>query len=144
MQVKSNGRHINVSADELARKCNLGLETSRDTMSATTRKGVRTSMEPIYRRFKVDHLDLHCKRLKGNWYADALISKVKSILGNNVANIYTQGKFVQVYPITAQREEVQSLIDFTGDYGVPETLLTDGAAEFNGQNTDIFKHARWM
>ena len=38
------------------------------------------------------------------------------------------------------REAGQSLIDFTDDVGVPETLLTVGAGEFNGQNTDFVKH----
>ena len=58
----------------------------------------------MYRRVIVDHFDLHHKILNGTWYADTLISKVKSIIGNTVDNVYTQVKLVKVYPITAQRE----------------------------------------
>ena len=94
------------------------------------------------RRVRVYHLDIHRKRLKGNWYADTSISKFKSILGNTVDNVYTQGKFFKVYPIVAQRESGQSLIGFTDDVGVPYTLLTDGAGEFTGNNTEFVKHAR--
>ena len=54
-------------------------------------------------RVRVDHFDNHRKRLKGTWYEDAFISKFKSILGNTVAYVYTQDKFFNVYPITAQR-----------------------------------------
>ena len=73
-----------------------------------------------------------------------MISKVKSILGNTVANVYTQGKLVKVYPNTERREAGQSLIDFTDDVDIPDTLLTYGAGEFTGQNTEFVKHARRM
>ena len=72
-------------------------------MSATTHRGMQTPEEPMYRRLRVDHLDIHCKRLNGTWYADTLISKVNSILGNTVANVYTQGKLFKVYHITARK-----------------------------------------
>ena len=53
-------------------------------------------------------------------------------------------KFVKVYHIAARMESVQSLIDFTGDVGKPETLITDVAGEFTGRNTEFVKHARRM
>ena len=51
---------------------------------------------------------------------------------------------MKVYPITARREAGQSLIDFTGDIGVPKTILTDGAGEFTGWKTEFVKHDRHM
>ena len=92
----------------------------------------------------VDHLDLHHKRLKGTWYADKLIYKVKSILGNTVANVYTQGNFVKVYPITVWQEVGQSLIDLTDNVGVPEMLLTDESGEFTGWNIEFVTNYRQM
>ena len=55
-----------------------------------------------------------------------------------------RGNFIKVYPITAWREAGQSLIDFTDDVGVAGTLLTDGAGEFTGRNTELVKHDRRM
>ena len=55
------------------------------------------------------------------------MSKVKSIRGNKCANIFTQGKFSKVVPMTARSESGQSLVDFTDDIGIPEHLVTDGA-----------------
>ena len=75
---------------------------------------------------------------------NTLISKAESILGNNVSNVYTQGKFVKVYPIIAWREAGQSLTDFTDNIGVPETLLTDVAGGFTGYNTEFVKHDIWV
>ena len=108
-------------------------------MNATIQKGVWTSTEPMSIRVRVDHLDIHRKRLKGTWYADTLISKVTSILGNTVSNVYTQGELVKVYTITARREARQPLIDFTDDVDVPEVLLTDEFDEFNGRKTEFLK-----
>ena len=55
------------------------------------------------------------------------MSKVNSIRGNKRANKFTQGNFTKVVPMTARSESGQSLVDFTGDVGIPEHLVTDGA-----------------
>ena len=70
-------------------------------MSATNHRGIQASMDPLYRRVIVDHLYLRIKRLNGTWYVDTLISKVKSVIGNTVSNVYAWGGCVRVYPITA-------------------------------------------
>ena len=41
-------------------------------------------------------------------------------------------------------ESGQSITDFTDDFGVPETLLTDGDGEFTGQSTDFIRYDRRM
>jgi hypothetical protein len=50
------------------------------------------------RRLRVDHLHLHRPRLKGTWYLDTLIAKVKLLLGNKCANVFTNGKYTKVVP----------------------------------------------
>ena len=113
-------------------------------MNATTPRVVQTSMQPLSSWVIVDHLDLHCKRLKGARYADKFISKVKSIPENTVANVYSQDKIVKAYPIMAWKEAGHSLIDFTANIGVPETLLTDGDGKFTRWSTEFVKYDRWM
>jgi hypothetical protein len=73
---------------------------------------------------------------------DTLIAKVKSLLGNKCANVFTNGKYTKVVPMTSWKEAAESLIDFTDDVGIPETLVTDGATEFTGRHTDFIKQAR--
>jgi hypothetical protein len=70
--------------------------------------------------------------LRGTWYADTLLSKVKSKLGNTFANVYTQGKFTHVIPMTSWKDAGKSLVDFTDDVGIPERLIADGATKFTG------------
>ena len=75
---------------------------------------------------------------------DTLMSKVKSIRGNNCDNIFTQGKFTKAVPMTARSESGQLLVEFTDDVRIPEHLVTDGAGAFTGRATEFFKEARRM
>ena len=140
----SNEGHSKVTPEELASKWNIGLQTAKDTIHVTTQRGIRTPVHPMTRRVRVDHLNLHRKRLKGTWFTDTLLSKVKSKLGNTCANVYTQGKFTRVIPMTSRKDAGKSLIDFTDDVGIPEWLITDGATEFTGIHTEFVKEARRM
>jgi hypothetical protein len=142
--VLTSDRHSKVGPEELSRKWNIGLETAKATLGVTTQHGVRTAVHPMSRRLRVDHLHLHRPRLKGTWYLDTLIAKVKSLLGNKCANVFTNGKYTKVVPMTSRKEAAESLIDFTDDVGSSETLVTDGATEFTGKHTDFIKQARQM
>jgi hypothetical protein len=69
---------------------------------------------------------------------DTLLSKVKSKLGNTCANVYTQGKFTRVVPMTSRKDAGKSLIDFTDDVRIPERLVTDRATEeLTGRHTEL-------
>ena len=142
--VITNERHSKVTPEEVARKWNIGLQTAKDTLKVTTQAGIRTANHPMSRRLRVDHLHLHRQRLRGTWYMDTLMSKVKSKLGNTCANIYTNGKFTRAVPMTSRKDAGKSLIDFTDDVGIPEQLVTDGATEFTGRHTEFIKEARRM
>jgi hypothetical protein len=76
------------------------------------------------------------------WYLGTLIAKVKLLLGNKCANMFANGKYTKVVPMTSRKEAAELLIDFTDDIGIPETLVTDGVTEFTGKHTDFFKQAR--
>jgi hypothetical protein len=137
-------RHSKVGPEELSRKWNIGSEMVKATLGMKTQHGVPTAVHPMSRWLRVDRLHLHRPRLKGTWSLDTLIAKVKWLLGNKCANVFTNGKYTKVVPITSQKEAVESLIDFTDDVGIPETLVTDGATEFTGKHTDFIKQARRM
>jgi hypothetical protein len=58
-------------------------------------------VHPMLRRLRVDHLHLHRQRLKGTWHLDTLIAKVKSLLSNKCANIFTNRKYTKVVPMAS-------------------------------------------
>ena len=142
--VLSSDRHSAITAEELSRKWNIGLKTAEATMKCTTQRGIRTATRPLSRRLRVDHLNLHRKRLSGVWYCDTLLARVKSLLGNSVANVFTNGKYTKVIPLEARRHAGDSLVRFCDDVGVPEMLITDGAAEFTSGQKEFGRHARRM
>ena len=72
------------------------------------------------------------------------MSKVKSIIGNTCANIFTQGEFIKVVPMTVQSDAGQLLFDFTDYVGIPEHLVTDGAGEFISKEKQFVKEGRRM
>ena len=89
----SNDRHSRVTPKEVARKWNIGLETAKNTLRITMQYGICMAIHPMMHCLRVDHLHLHRPHLQGTWFADTLLSKVKSKLGNTCVNIYMQGKF---------------------------------------------------
>jgi hypothetical protein len=56
--------------------------------------------------------------------------------------VFTNGKYTKVVPMTSRKEAVESLIAFTDDVGIPETLVMDSVTEFTGKHTDFIKQAR--
>ena len=42
--------------------------------------------------------------MAGTWFVDTMLAGVKSITGKTVANIFTQGKYVAVYPMLTPAE----------------------------------------
>ena len=140
--VETKGRKPQVTPEELSRKWNIGLETAKNTLRVTTQKGIRQSIHPVTRRVRVDHLHLHRQRLRGTWFVDTMKAKVTSLRGNKCANIFTNGKFTKVVPMETRADAGRSLGDFNDDVGIPERLITDGASEFTGKNTEFVKTAR--
>jgi hypothetical protein len=100
-------RHLKVGLEGLLRKWNIGLQMAKATLDVTTQHGIRTAvhpmshpmLHPMSRRSRVDHLHLPRPWLKGTWYLDTLITKVKSFLSNKFANVFTNGKYTKVVPM---------------------------------------------
>ena len=139
--VGAKDRHSQVSAETIARKFRCGLETAKKTLKTTTQRGVRHSMHPLHRRYRVDHLNLHRRRLDDTFYMDTLFSKVTSLNGNTCAQLFTNGTFTRIYPMEskASKNIARALIEFTDDVGIPGTLSCDFASEQTGKNTEVLK-----
>ncbi len=74
---------------------------AKATLDMITQHGVQTAVHPMSRWLRVDHLHLHRQRLKGTWYLDTLIAKVKSLLSNKCANVFTNGKYLKGVPMAS-------------------------------------------
>jgi len=99
--ITSKTRHTKITAEELARKFKIGLETARKTLQATTQLGMRSSIHPIVRRYRTDLVrGLEARRIPDKWYTDTFFSRVKSISGHTCGQLFTNTNFVSVHPVT--------------------------------------------
>ncbi|KAI2498322.1 hypothetical protein MHU86_16192 [Fragilaria crotonensis] len=94
--IGSKDRHSRVNAETVARRFRCGIETAQKTLKTTTQRGVRYAIHPLHRRYRVDHLNLHRRRLADTFYMDTLFSKVKSLNGMECAQLITNGSFTRL------------------------------------------------
>jgi hypothetical protein len=94
--IGAKNRHTQVTAEEVTRKFQCGIETAKLTLKSTTQHGVRQAIHPLRRMYRVDHIDINCRRLQDTFYMDTLFSKEKSINGNVCAQVITNGHFMRV------------------------------------------------
>ena len=66
--------HSSPTPETVSRLWNVGLETAQQTLRATTQQGIRSAVHPIFRRYRVDHLHFHRKRLHATFHTDTLFS----------------------------------------------------------------------
>ena len=144
--VGSRDRHSQVNAETVARRFRCGIETAQKTLKATTQRGIRQAMQPLNRRYRVDHLNLNRKRLNDTFYMDTLFSKVKSLGGYTCAQLIKNGTFTRVYPMESKASVhiAAALTEFIDDVGIPDTLVCDLASEQTGKHAEVMKIIRRM
>ena len=120
-------RHHKLTPKPLAQKWNIGLNTEKKTIKVTTQLGVRSSLGPLTRRYRTDIMQQHIRRLSTTFYTDILFAKCKSIIGNNVEQVYTDGQgFVYVDPRNSKSLAGLTLDKLTKNIGIPNTIIYYG------------------
>jgi hypothetical protein len=71
------------------------------------------------------------KRLAGKWASDTMDDRVKSLDGNQYAQVISNGGiFAEVYPMAQKKGDTGlALKSFIMEFGVPEDLRIDGSKE---------------
>jgi hypothetical protein len=83
--IVSDRRHSVVSAEKLANKWQIGINTAKLTLKATTQFGLCHALHPIHRCYRSDHMSLRYNCLNTTLYSDTFFVKVKSLKGNKCA-----------------------------------------------------------
>jgi len=139
----SKERHSAVTPEQLSERWNIGLAQSKQTLLVTTQRGVRSAILPLSRRYRTDRM-YNQRKLRGQrFYTDTLIGKYKSVTNNTCAQLFAnESFFAKAYPMEKKSFAGAALRQFIRDYGVPEQLTFDGAAEQVKPKTDFMKHIR--
>ena len=136
-------RHHKLTPESISHKWNIGLNTSKKTIKVTTQLGVRSALGPLTWWYRTDMMKQHLRRLNTTFYTDTLFAKFRSIIGNNVAQVYTDGQgFVHVDPCTSKSLDGLTLDNLTWNIGIPNTIIYDRYPEQVGPNSDFQKTMR--
>lgn len=121
-EVHSKGRHSTHSPEHIAKIFRIGLDKAKMMLERTTQLGIRQSLHPLVKRYRVDRINnLHANDLGGKWAMDHMHSSVKSIRGHTGAFVISNGALTEAYPKPTkdQFDGASSLNTFIQDVGVP-------------------------
>jgi hypothetical protein len=124
-------RKGHVTAEVLAKRWNIGLETVRKTVDSTTQLAVRDFTHTTGgRRLKPYAYQLRYPRMNAEMYTDILIGRCKSLSGNRYAQVYaTPFHWVTVIPIPLKSDAHLTLNELFRKVGVPRVIIPDNAKE---------------
>jgi hypothetical protein len=80
---------------DLSKRWAIGLEAAKRTLQVTTQAGIRNVLAPGERKLrqKLDHLKF--PNLQRHFYTNTMFSKLMSVRGNKVAQVFTNGQRLQ-------------------------------------------------
>jgi len=123
-----------MSPDGLMKTWDISKHIAENTIKATTHKAVHTVAYPsVERRWPTGDRPLRYKRLNHAVFHDNLKANITSSRGNNCAEIYaTDFGWSRIFPMKKESDVHESLDMFLSRYGIPESLVSDGAKAYTG------------
>ena len=142
---QSTERHSSVTPSDLSERWYIGLGQATQTLKVTTQRLVCSAILPLARRYRADRMFIR-PRIRGTIYMDTMNGRYKSLDGNKHAQIFANESFFAIaYPMEHKSSAGQALKQFISDFGIPDKLVCDGAAEQVGKRTEfqstVQKHA---
>ena len=124
---ESKNSHTDVSPEDLSEPWHIGVGQARETLKRTYQKFVRSSVTPLYRRYKSNKL-FHKTRLCGKWPSDTMDGRVKLLDDNIYAQVFVNKiMFAAVYPMDSKSKAGDALHTFVNEHGIPADLIFNGS-----------------
>ena len=116
-----------VTAYDLAKRWNIGLETAKRILLKTTQRGLRTSPNPLLSQwYSTNDRMLWYRRL----ICSLTLTGIVSHRGNKHAQVYAhRNTWCKAYPMAKKSGAHETLSLLFAQEGVPSTLVMDGARE---------------
>ena len=132
---QSSERHTDVSPEDISERWFISLKQASNTLKNTTQRLLRSALLPLSRCYRTDGM-FHMKRLTEDWSTDTLDGRTKSLDGNRYAQVFaSKNYFSKIYPMDSKAKAGDALKIFCKEFGVPDTLFSDGSKEQTGKNT---------
>ena len=130
---QSKERHATVTSSDLSERWYIGLGQATQTLKVTTQRFMRSAILLLARRYRMDRMFIR-PRICGTIYTDTMNGRYKSLDDNKHAQIFAnESFFATAYPMEHKSSAGQALKQFISDFGIPDKLVCDGAAEQVGK-----------
>ena len=142
---QSKERHSSVTPSDLSERWYIGLGQATQTLKVTTQWLMRSAILALARWYRADRMFIRpCTR--GTICTDTINGRYKSLDGNKHAQILAnESFFATIYPMEHKGSAGEALKQFISDFGIPDKLVRDGAAEQVGKRNEfqstVQKHA---
>ena len=142
---QSKEGHSSVTPSDLSERWYIGLGQATQTLKVTTQRLMHSAILPQAQQYRTDRMFIP-PRIRGKIYTGTMNGRYKSLDGNKHAQtLANESFFATTYPIEDKSSAGQSLKQFISDFGIPDKLVCDGAAEQVGKRTEfqstVWKHA---
>ena len=116
---------------DLAKRWNITLETAKRTLLKTTKRGLRTSPNPLLsQQYMTNNTILRYRRLHVDLFTDTFEAGIVSHRGNRYAQVYAhRNTWCKAYPMAKKSDAHETLSLSFAQERVPSTLVMDGARE---------------
>jgi len=133
-----------IDAPTLASLWGIGIQSAEGTLSATTQKIIRSSINLIERCYRTMHQQLRYRQLGGHagrFYSNTFFSTRKSVTRHSCCQIFVNNVgFYHVTPLECESQASDALLEFIQQVGLPNHLHTDGSkAQTMGEWKNIVK-----
>ena len=128
---------MTVTATDLSERWFIGLKQAKKTIHATMQRLLRSAILPLVRRYHADRM-YERPRFRGVVYTNMMHGHFKSLDRNPYAQVFaTEDFFAAAYLMESKSMASDALKEFITDFGVPDKIVMDGAAEQTKKN-DIY------
>ena len=134
-----------ITPSDLSVRWYIGLGQATQTLKVTTQRLMRSAILPLARWYCADRMFIQLC-IRGTIYTDTMNGRYKSLDDNKHVQIFAnESFFATAYPMEHKSSAGQALKQFISDFGIPDKLVCDGAAEQVGKRTEfqstVWKHA---
>ena len=142
---QSKERYSSVTPSDLSERWYIGLGQATQMLKVTTQWLMHSAILLLARQYRADRMFIR-PHIRGTIYMDTMNGRYKSLDGDKHAQIFAyESFFATAYPMEHKSSAGQALKQFISDFGIPDKLVCDGAAEQVGKRTEfqatVRKHA---
>ena len=137
-------RHTSTTPECISDVFGVSLDTAKQMLQVTTQHGIRSTVYPLRRWYRMDLLSLKYCRLNTTMYTDMMHFKVKSLSQHKRAQVYATDDFAMAYPVQVEGFIGNTFGLLAEDVGIPREMITDNAMAMTGHGTEFAKQARFL